>query len=1140
MGQKMSRSAPPSSSPPSSDPAITYRQQYRRCGKKSCSRCAPGQPGHGPYWYASWWENGRQRTSYVGKDLPADVDAIPASTSPDMLRVQTLGGFAVLRDGTALAWTSRRAAALFKCLLSAPRHRLSREQAMELLWPEADPDLAAANLRSTIHILRRTLDAPGGDTHVLTEGEMLVLKPAGPGSDPADWLDAKTFERLATEAVAGRDVVTCRRALERYAGGYLPDDPYETWSEPTRGRLQRLRTDLLLHLAQLSAGQGELDEAEEALRTVLESDAGHEDAAGALMSLLAASGRGSEALRVYQALASALEEDLDVAPGAEIETLRARIIAQRTSKPAAHVSPSGGPPGKTNLPAPVTSFVGRDWELNEVTDLLSRSRMVTLTGPGGCGKTRLAVESAARLIERFADGVWMVELAGLADAALVPSVVASVLGVEEQPGISLTDTLCAAWQASETVLLLDNCEHLIGACAVLAAVLLGGCPSLRILATSREPLRVEGEMTHHLPSLAAPDPARPPPPDILKEYEAVALFLDRARARRPDFALTDANVFSVAQICARLDGLPLAIELAAGRLSVLPVEVIAERLDDRFRLLAGGPRTALPRQQTLRATVDWSYSLLEQAEQLLLRRLAVFAGGFTLEAVESVCSGNHQETGDVLDQLDGLVHKSLVAREEKDGESRYRMLETIRQYAREKLNQSGEESTLLDRHASYFAVLGEQARGELVGPEQLAWLRRLQADLDNIRAALRWSQQSGQTELGLRLVAPIWRFWMVSGQSSEGRRWLTGLLGVESRHVATAVRAEALHAAGSLAYLQSDPAGATDLYVHALELRRALGDVKGMAETLNGLGVASMDLGDYRRAQSYLEESVALRTEVGDTFGTHAPLANLASIAKYHGEYAHATELYERALAIQRQFGHIHGILISLDNLAQLWGERGEYGRAAELNQEALSLARERGLVAIVAKSLETRGARALEQGYLDEAEADIIECLELCRSVGDRVQENTVLINLAEVVLARGDLDRAALLAEEALSALRQIRHQRGQAFALMTLSDVARKRGEHERAAALLEECLELRREMGDASGTIVTMEGRARLALSRGRLEEAARLYGEAAARRAELGTPLAPYWQEAYVRDIEQLREGLGTEVFERLWGEAVSS
>jgi predicted ATPase/DNA-binding SARP family transcriptional activator len=1115
---------------------VTYRQQYRRCGKQSCSRCAPGQPGHGPYWYAFWREQGRPRSRYIGKELPPGIELTPAASAEASLRVQTLGAFAVYRGETLLTWTSRRALALFTCLLSAPGHRLTREQAIELLWPETDPEPAAVNLRSTVHRLRRILDRSGSPSHLRSEDEQLVLVPSG--SD--DWLDAAVFERLAIQALAGRNPVLCRQALAHSTGEYLPEQRYDAWTEPARTRLQQLRIDLLLHLAELTSAQGELGEAEGALRQVLGIDPDHEDAAAALMSLLTSSGRGSEALRVYQVLAGRLEADLDVAPAVEVEALRSRIIAQRAPGRALRMPPTPRTSEQTNLPAALTSFVGRDWELTELSELLAQFRLVTLVGPGGCGKTRLALEVAGRLVDRIPGGVWLVELAGLGDGALVPSVVAATLGVEEQPGTPLLETLCAAWREREMLLLLDNCEHLLSACADLVAALLAGCPRFRVLVTSREGLTVPGEVAYRVPSLATPDPQRPAPVEELAAYEAIALFLARAQAHRPDFALTAATAPAVTQTCARLDGLPLAIELAAARMSVLSVEGIAQRLDERFRLLAGGPRTALPRQQTLRATMEWSHSLLAPAEQVLFQRLAAFAGGWTLEAAEAVCGDAQLPAGEILDWLDGLVQKSLVRRaEENEGEgTRYGMLETIREYARERLVEGGAEAALRRGHAGHFATVVEEAGRELAGSGQGPWMRRVQAELDNIRAALHWAGEAGEIERGLRLAAPIWRFWMMSGQSAEGRRWIDGLLALDAGDgvVSPEVRAAALYAAGALAYSQSDLAAAEAFWERCLALRRELGDIRGMAEALNGLGVASQERGSYAQAEHRFAESVRLWREAGDRLSSLAPLGNLANVARYRGDYARAVTLYEQVLEGRREAGHIQPVVLTLDNLAQVWGELGEYERARPLLQEALTLARAHGLMDRVANALVSQGAHALECGDLAEAEARSAECVELCRSTGDSVNEHMARINLAEVALHHGDVERATTLGEDALAAFRQAGHPRGQAFALATLSETARRRGEHDRATALLEECLVLRRELGDALGIVLTLEARARLATSQGKHEEAVQLYGAAATLRTALGTPVPPLWRPEQERDLAALRGALGPEVFATRWEE----
>ncbi len=1030
--------------------------------------------------------------------------------------------------------SGKRVAALFKCLLSAPGHRLTREQAIELIWPEANPALASTNLRTTVHLLRRALTS---SACVITDGDTISLLAGGTDQPESNWLDAEEFERRGKIALEHQDATACRIALDRYMGEYLPSDPYEAWTEPVRGRLHRLWIELLLHLARLSASAGDLDESERSLRRILEDDPVHEEAAGILMSMLSASGRGSEALRVYQSLATMLEKEPEVAPGADIETLRARIAAHHAAT-LPPISPSSSDTARhTNLPTALTSFVGRDWELTEITNLLAESRLVTLTGPGGCGKTRLALEVATRLLEDRADGVWVVELAGLADPTLVPQVVATALGVEEQSKAPLLITLSEALLSRDALIVVDNCEHLVSTCAELSAELLSRCPHLRMLTTSREPLGVPGEVAYRVPSLASPDPHELVPVETLSTYEAVALFEARARAIRPDFAITSGNASAVAQICARLDGLPLAIELAAARLSVLAVEGIAQRLDDRFRLLSGGPRTALPRQQTLRATMDWSHSLLAPVEQALLRRLAVFAGGCVLSAAESVCAADDLPRRQILDRLDGLIHKSLVVCEDRDGQVRYRMLETVRQYARERLEESGEESTVLLCHATYYADMAERSAPRLVDAEQAEYIALLHAELSNIRIALAWSRESGDVNLGLRLAAPLWRFWIASGQSTEGGRWLDALMEHEAYQTAPApLRADALFARGSLAYTQSNFPSAEHLFLACLELRQEFDDLRGQAEAWNGIGVAKVEQGDYGAAGRVFAEAVRLWRHTGDAFGHHAPLSNLANVVRYQGDYSRAIVLYEEALEIQRRFGHLHAMVTSLSNLALLAQDRGEYPRATKLIMECLNLARESGLLGSIPMALNARGAIALEQGELAEAQAFFDECLVTSKSTGDRGSQGLALVNLADVALARGDPESAILLGEEALPLFQHCGQPRGQAFALAILSDAARVRGDYKQASQLLEECLLLRRSMGDALGTVVSLEARARLASSRGQNVEAIHLYGSAAALRDALEAPLPPYSRGGQAKDLAHLSQSLNRVTFEELWEE----
>ncbi len=961
---------------------VTYSRQYRRCGKAGCARCAAGSRGHGPYWYAKWWADGRTRSCYLGKQPPAQIE--PSDDDPirapalaadgaalEHLRVRILGEFSVRRGMTPIppeAWRSHRAMALFKCLLSAPGRRLRREQVIDLLWPEAEPEAGATNLRTTTHLLRQVLDSPrAGASYLRTEGDLLVLAPAGDAIPPEDWLDATAFAVAAERALAGQDVVPCRSALALYGGEYLPDDPYAPWAEQARASLRRQHLDLLLHLAILSAARGDVQEAEDCLREVLVDEPGHEGAAATLMGLLAASGRRGEALQVYQQLATVLEEDLDVAPAFEIMALRARLQAQEAAPVAAHTPPREVQPARpTNLPLALTSFVGREWEQRAVGEALTAARLVTLTGPGGAGKTRLALAVADGLVEDYPDGVWLVELAALAEAALAPLAVRLALGVAEQPGQGSLATLIAFLQPRRLLLILDNCEHLIGACADLAAALLGGCPYLRLLATSREALAVAGEHTYLVPSLAAPDPDHLPPLEQLPAYEAVALFLVRARARRPDLTVTAANAGAVAQICARLDGLPLAIELAAARVGALPIEGIAARLDDRFRLLTGGPRTALPRQQTLRATLDWSYRLLLPDEQTLLSRLAAFAGGCTPAGAAAVCDAQGDHEMATLDGMTSLANKGLLRPiAGADGEPRFVMLETIRAYATERLEESGDAETVRQRHATYYVALAEEAELKHWGPRQRLWLERLENEHENIRAALRRLLDRGEAEPRLRLAFAMWRFWMLHSRLREGRRWLEEVL-ARGGAAAPLLRAKVLYGAGLLAYRSGDFVQAGSLHEEGLILFRDGEDSWGIARSLNQLAnVAFGADNDAERAWALYRESLRLAREMGDRWLSATILSNMSRVeALNRRDYESARILGEDSLELRRHLGDPWSIAESLLNLAWVALEQRDDRRATTLLQESVPLVCD----LILADCLEALAAAGGQRGQPERA----------------------------------------------------------------------------------------------------------------------------------------------------------------------------
>ncbi len=612
--------------------------------------------------------------------------------------------------------------------------------------------------------------------------------------------------------------------------------------------------------------------------------------------------------------------------------------------------PADFPPLKSlalpnNLPTQLTSFIGREHELAEIKQMLTTTHLLTVTGPGGTGKTRLALQLAAKVLEEFTDGVWLIELAPLADPALVTQTVASTLGVREQPRRTLLDALMDYVRAKNLLLILDNCEHLIEACAQLADSLLRAAPRLKILATSREALGIAGETAYRVPSLPLPDPRQFQDLDALAENDCVHLFVDRAMAAYPRFRLKEKNAPAIADICRRLDGIPLAIELAAARTQVFPPEQIAARLDDRFRLLTGGSRTALERHQTLRALIDWSYDLLREPERALLRQLSVFAGDWTFEAAQAVCADL-----DVLNLLTQLVNKSLVMVDEQVEGTRYRLPETIRQYARDKLFESGEAEQVRDRHLDFFLRFAEAAEPKLRASEQLEWLERVETEHDNLRAALAWSLESSKSDRALRLAGALGYFWGLRGYLSESQRWLEDALALAEReqsgkasvgetytptNTEKARRAKALYMAGMPYLATMNLKRARTVVEESLRLWRELGDNWWMAVTLELAGLMT-SLDGAPTALAYLEEGVSLARGIEDPWPLAVCLIRMGDALKPRGEAAAAHPFLEEGVAIARRVGDKIVLSEGLRELGSLYYAQGNLTTAASLTEEAL------------------------------------------------------------------------------------------------------------------------------------------------------------------------------------------------------------
>jgi predicted ATPase/DNA-binding SARP family transcriptional activator len=630
----------------------------------------------------------------------------------------------------------------------------------------------------------------------------------------------------------------------------------------------------------------------------------------------------------------------DILPGDQEET--GSLIAFPRTRP-----PKKRPPD--NLPLELSSFIGREKEVTEVERLLNGgTRLVTLCGPGGCGKTRLALAVAQEVVEAFEDGVWWVELASLSDPNLLPRAVASVLGVREVPDRSPTELLVEHLKPGKTLLVLDNCEHLVDGCAALADTLLRACPDLQILTTSRESLRVAGEAIWMVPSLSLPDLRGDFPLGKLGRYEAVRLFVERATEADAGFTLTERNASVVARLCHELDGIPLAIELAAARVRALTVEQISERLENTLGLLTTGSRTAPPRQRTLRAALEWSWELLEEQERELLGRLSVFAGGWDLEAAEAVGVADPVQPWMVLDLLSTLMDKSLVVAEESGEEGlsrRYRMLEPVRQYAREKLHESAEEPEVLRRHAEHYLALAERADPELLGPDQGRWLGRLRTEAGNVRGALSWSLEPGQeeerAELQLRMVAAMGRFWNRE-DFEEGKWWLRTALERDPGGL-PATRAKALAEFGFILLFQQNYGPAINALDEAVALYKELGDRMGAAFALANLGWAVLH-GYYReRVQAFIREGEAL-IEGGLEAHPRAYLSIiLASATLWQGDLDLAASRIEEAIAMCRELGNLRDVAMALFNLGGIHLRRGDTARAAKVFEEGARISGQLG-----------------------------------------------------------------------------------------------------------------------------------------------------------------------------------------------------
>lgn len=754
--------------------------------------------------------------------------------------------------------------------------------------------------------------------------------------------------------------------------------------------------------------------------------------------------------------------------------------------------------GRTDtLPVPPTVLIGRENEVAQIKKLLRREvvRLVTLTGPGGTGKSRLSIQVAAGLQDAFKGGVFFVLLAPIADPILVLPTIAQVLGIRDGEGKEQALRVVETLQQRPVLLVLDNFEQVVGAAGQVAD-LLASCPQLKVLVTSREALHVRAEHEFAVPPLTLPDPAHLPRLVTLAHISSVALFVQRVQAVKPEFRLTAANAREVAEICVRLDGLPLAIELAAARMKLLSPQALLARMGQLLTLLAGGARDMPTRQQTLRNTISWSYRLLNVQEQRLFRWLSVFVGGCTLQAAETVCAGVGVEMNDITSLIDKSLLRSIEQLGENGGEPRLLMLETIREYGQELLASGGEAADVRQAHAEYFLQLAEEAVPELDGPLLTSWLGYLEQEHDNLRAALHWFLEAGQASVALRLCSALERFWVVRGYRTEGRRFLEQAL-AGSAGVAPSVRAKALLAAARLSFMQSDYDRGKALAQESLALFRELGDKRGIALALNRLGIAAWRRADFPTAQVLMEEDLALYRELRSPDRIAWSLFALGLLNIKQGEYTRASASFEEGLALFRKLDNKRGIAASLTQMAAaLFASQGDQTMVYPLLTQGLSLDRE----------------------------------------VGDKEGMAVSSLLLGSVALKQGDVTIARTRVEEGLFLYREMGYREGIAEAISLLGKVEVTRGDLAFARTLYEESLTMAREMDQRELIATGLEGLARALAVQGDPDQAVRLWGRAEALREALGAPLPPVERDDYVSAIAAVRDQLGEEAFISTWQE----
>ncbi|MFC0111465.1 BTAD domain-containing putative transcriptional regulator [Kibdelosporangium aridum] len=1015
------------------------------------------------------------------------------------MRFGVLGPLAVWTDdGTPVTIPGAKVRALLAVLLVHRGEPVTADRLIDDLWGGTPPRNAQAALQVKVSQLRKALDD--------AQREIVVSGPSGymVRVEP----DAVDADRFASLVRAGRPA----EALELWRGPAFADFADEAFAAPAIAQLTELRLSALEDHAEARLDAGRHSGLVGELTRLVEQNPLRERLSGALMRALYRAGRQAEALECYRTLSTRLSDELGVDPSPELSGLYESILRQDTAlgAPAAPVS---------NLTAPVVDLVGRGEALEEISRLLDQSRLVTLIGPGGVGKTQLALESARRR-----DDVWLVELAGFARASATPDSLAdmvnSALGIRDDATSSggSTERLTEALRRKRILLVLDNCEHLIGPVAELTELLLGSVPDLKVLATSREPLSIAGEQLFPVSPLALPDAQNPA--DV-SESPAVQLFVARTAAVTPGFTLTNDNARAIAAICRRLDGLPLALELAASRVRVLGVHDLALRLEDRFRVLTSGHRTAPARQQTLRAMIDWSWDLLSSTERAVLRRLAVHADGSTLASAEVVCAGGDVEAYDVLDLLARLVDRSLVVTNETPQGVRYRMLETVADYCRQRLAEADEETTVRRTHAEYYVEFAEQADNHLRGPDQRLWLQRLDVEGGNLRAALATAIRDNAAELALRLVNALSWYGILRGKYEEAHRSLTTALSLEAE-APVDMRADAQ--AWQIAFAFMKGSDSTPLE-HGLAVLDQYKDPAARARASWLFGYVGRS-GTPDAATKMISEALPVFRSLGDQWGLAAGLSTLAELASMRGDLTTAKHNASTAAEIFAETGDRWGQIQVVEILGRLAEIAGDHQTSGQLQHDALQMAQELEIWPLVAQQLARMGRHALLAGDHAGAQEFLERSMRVAMDHSSEAGVNLARGGLAMLARRQGRFEAAEELLRPLLRWERQINYEVGIAFGLTELGFNAAQRGDVTAALSLHREGLTTAWATGDPRAVAHALEGLADARVLTGEHTLAAQLLGAATAARESVGSPLPAAERGDVDRITASLRASLG--------------